>query len=259
MRTSKSTMLSTIKKVALFTLLLVLLLIPSNEILAKNKSTNKTSSKKITATKKTTKKKVKKTSTKKKKKKSSKKSKSLDWEKDKKVIYAKNNIIIYSDTDTSSNKISTYITNDKIKVLAKSSNSKWYKVRYKARTRYITTANDTSKKKLKNAYKGKRLTQSAGVCNGPSGRETYYNMRMNGVISIMRNKGYSVSTHPYWIRDDGCKMLGKYIMIACNLKLRPKGTLVETSLGTGIVCDTGGFAYRNPRGIDIAVNWGRLE
>ena len=39
------------------------------------------------------------------------------------------------------------------------------------------------------------------------------------------------------------------------LKLRPKGTIVETSLGLGMVCDTGGFAVNNPTMIDIATNW----
>ena len=50
-------------------------------------------------------------------------------------------------------------------------------------------------------------------------------------------------------------MFGDYIMIAANLKLRPRGTLVMTSLGMGIVCDTGAFAVKNPHQIDIAVNW----
>ena len=50
-------------------------------------------------------------------------------------------------------------------------------------------------------------------------------------------------------------MLGNYIMIAANLQLRPRGTIVDTSLGKGIVCDTGGFAKNNPTQIDIAVNW----
>lgn len=78
---------------------------------------------------------------------------------------------------------------------------------------------------------------------------------MNGVISIMRNKGYSESKYPYWIRDDGVKMFGNYVMIAANLSLRPRGSIVKTSLGDGIVCDTGGFAKNNPTQIDIAVNW----
>lgn len=71
----------------------------------------------------------------------------------------------------------------------------------------------------------------------------------------MRNLGYNETDYPYWVRDDGAKMFGNYIMIAANLELRPRGTIVDTSLGTGIVCDTGGFAKDNPTQIDIAVNW----
>ena len=59
----------------------------------------------------------------------------------------------------------------------------------------------------------------------------------------------------YWVRDDGVKMLGKYVMIAANLNIRPRGSLVPTSLGMGIVCDTGGFASKNPTQIDIATSW----
>lgn len=70
----------------------------------------------------------------------------------------------------------------------------------------------------------------------------------------MRNMGYSEEKYPYWVRDDGAKMLGNYIMVAANLNLRPRGTLIETSLGTGIVCDTGGFAVSNPTQLDIAVD-----
>lgn len=101
-------------------------------------------------------------------------------------------------------------------------------------------------------WSGSILTPSAGVNYGPSGKETYYNLNMSGVISIMRGMGY---TGEYWVRNDGCKMLGNYIMVAANLSVHPRGSLVETSLGTGIVCDTGGFAAGNPNQLDIATTW----
>jgi 3D (Asp-Asp-Asp) domain-containing protein len=44
-------------------------------------------------------------------------------------------------------------------------------------------------------------------------------------------------------------------MIAADLSIRPRGSLVPTSLGMGIVCDTGTFIYTNPTQIDIAVAW----
>ena len=100
------------------------------------------------------------------------------------------------------------------------------------------------------------LTRQGGVFYGPSGKETYYNLNMSGVVAIMRNMGYSEEEYPYWIREDGCKMLGNYIIVAANLDVYPRGSLVPTSLGTGIVCDTGGFVS-NGSGValDIATAW----
>lgn len=103
-----------------------------------------------------------------------------------------------------------------------------------------------------NTWNGPKLNKRKGVNQGPSGRETYYNLPMGGVIKTMRRKG---NTDKYWVRADGCKMLGDYIMVAANLKVRPHGSIVETSLGKGIVCDTGGFAKRNIYQLDIATNW----
>lgn len=103
-----------------------------------------------------------------------------------------------------------------------------------------------------NRWKGPVLSKGRGVNYGPSGKETYYNLNMTGVVNIMRSLGY---TGEYWVRDDGCKMLGDYIIVAANFNIRPRGTIVETSLGDGIVCDTGGFAKKNPTQIDIAVTW----
>lgn len=101
-------------------------------------------------------------------------------------------------------------------------------------------------------WKGPVLSKRAGTVMGPSGKETYYNLNMSGVVNIMRRMG---NTDEYWVREDGCKMLGDYIMVAANLNIRPRGSIVETSLGKAIVCDTGGFAKRNPYQIDVAVTW----
>lgn len=101
-------------------------------------------------------------------------------------------------------------------------------------------------------WNGSRLTAGSGVNYGPSGKETYYNLDMTGVIYMMRCLG---NTDEYWVRSDGCKMLGNYIMIAANLSIHPRGSLVQTSLGTGIVCDTGSFAEEDTNQIDIAVTW----
>lgn len=87
------------------------------------------------------------------------------------------------------------------------------------------------------------------------GTETYYNLDMSGVIFIMRTMGFDEENYPYWVRDDGCRMLGPYIMVAANLDIYPRGTVVITTLGEGLVCDIGGFASWNPYGFDIAVTW----
>jgi hypothetical protein len=105
-------------------------------------------------------------------------------------------------------------------------------------------------------WRGPVLTARAGAVIGPSGKETYYNLPMQGVARIMRGLGYSETEFPYWIRSDGCKMLGDKIMVAANLSVHPRGSVVETSLGCGLVCDTGGFARNNPTQIDIATSWG---
>ena len=76
------------------------------------------------------------------------------------------------------------------------------------------------------------LNRQNGTVMGPSGKETYYNLNMSGVVKIMRRQGFSEEEYPYWVREDGCKMLGPYIMCAADLALRPRGSLVESSLGT---------------------------
>lgn len=100
------------------------------------------------------------------------------------------------------------------------------------------------------------LTEEGGVNYYNGIKETYYNLDMSYVVELMRYEGYSEEDYPYSVSDEnGCKMLGNYIMVAANLDRYPKGTIVETSLGMGIVCDTGEFAVSNPNQFDIAVTW----
>ena len=102
---------------------------------------------------------------------------------------------------------------------------------------------------------GDHITQRGGVYYGPSGRETYYNLPMDGVVALMRDLGYSEEEYPYWVREDGAKMFGDYIMVAANLETRPKGTILDCSLGKAMVCDTGTFVETYPGQLDIAVDW----
>ena len=96
------------------------------------------------------------------------------------------------------------------------------------------------------------LTPSGGVYYYGNQRETYYNLPMDGVIQQARNFGIEGE---YWVRDDGVKMYGDYVIVAANRDVHPIGSLVETSLGTGISLDTGAFAAGNPTQVDIATSW----
>ena len=100
-----------------------------------------------------------------------------------------------------------------------------------------------------------RITKDRGGYMGPSGRETYYNLKMDLCVYYMRELGYDEVEYPYWIRDDGAKMLGNYVMCAANWSIRPKGTIIPTSLGDAIVVDTGDFVTEFPYGVDLAVDW----
>lgn len=103
-------------------------------------------------------------------------------------------------------------------------------------------------------YKGTRLTKSAGKVQGPYASETWYNLPMGRCIDMMRDLGYTTEDYPYWVRSDGTKMLGEYIMVAANTHSIPKGTIVETSLGMGIVADHCVRA-ESENLIDLAVTW----
>jgi hypothetical protein len=120
-------------------------------------------------------------------------------------------------------------------------------------TKATTTVATTTT--TRTTWTGEVLSRNNGVVFGPSGKETYYNLDMSGIVSSMRNIGYSENDYPYWVRSDGVKMLGQYVMIAADFNTRPRGTIIESSLGFAIVCDTGGFASSNPTQIDIAVTW----
>ncbi len=101
-------------------------------------------------------------------------------------------------------------------------------------------------------WNGPVLTPGAGTIIGPSGKETYYNLNMSVCVQNAKNAG---AQGDYWVREDGVKMLGEYVMVAADYSIRPLCTIVPTSLGMGIVVDTGGFVMNNQMQLDIAVAW----
>ena len=98
------------------------------------------------------------------------------------------------------------------------------------------------------------LNKRMGVNYFNGQKETYYNLRMTGVIRLLDDMG--IPHGEYWVRDDGAKMLGEYIMLATDTNRIPKGTIWETSLGTGMIVDhcSGSESYPGVW-IDVAVNW----
>ena len=101
-------------------------------------------------------------------------------------------------------------------------------------------------------WTGSVLTRAGGVNYGPSGKETYYNLPMGGVVRTMRNLGYDEVRYPYWTREDGMRMIGGFIMAAADLRHYPRGSVVESSRGWTLICDTGYLGWDH---LDLACNW----
>lgn len=100
---------------------------------------------------------------------------------------------------------------------------------------------------------GNHLTRQSGVFTYNGRRESYYNLNMSGVVRRMQQRGFSGE---YGVRADGVKTFGGLVMVAADLSTFPLGTVVQTSLGTGIVCDTGSFVNTyGSRAFDIATSW----
>ena len=103
------------------------------------------------------------------------------------------------------------------------------------------------------SYSGPVWSIPKGVNSGPSGMETGYDLPMAGIIGIMRAMGFDAKTYPYHIKNH-MKMLGPYVMVGGFFPLRPRGTVVATSKGLGLVCDTGYFLY-GPTQLDLAFTY----
>ena len=119
-------------------------------------------------------------------------------------------------------------------------------------TREQTARNALATQTRSTTWKGSVLNRYNGVNRGPSGKETYYNLNMNKIVDARKRLGVNSE---YWVRNDGVKMYGDYIMCAADLSVYPRGSIVETSLGTGIVCDTGAFVKSTGIVLDIATAW----
>ena len=98
------------------------------------------------------------------------------------------------------------------------------------------------------------LTKRGGVNYFNGTKETYYNLNMSRIYA--RADANFGSHHKKWVRDDGVKMYGPYVVLAVPFDVYPYGTTdIPTSLGLGIALDTGKFAETNKNQIDVAVDW----
>lgn len=107
-----------------------------------------------------------------------------------------------------------------------------------------TNSTPTQNYNYNTSYSNGVLTPSGGVNSFNGNTETYYNLDMSGVIANAQNMGIQGE---YWVRDDGVKMYGDYVIVAAQA---PKNTIIETSLGIGLVLD-----YCPSNSVDIATNW----
>lgn len=98
---------------------------------------------------------------------------------------------------------------------------------------------------------------SYGFYEGPSGLESYYYANPYYIEKIVESLGYD---YEYHVRGDGVQMVGDYCIVASNIDQYPYGTVLETSLGLGMVLDCGQFGghilnYESEYTLDIGTVW----
>lgn len=169
------------------------------------------------------------------------------------IGYTNTTVNLRESDSIDSKKLDTLNINTKVKYIK--TKTKWYKVKYKNQEGYIRS-DLLSKNKTKVVYSKphkEHLTRRNGVFYFQGRRESYYNLPMSRVVSNMNRMGFHGS---YSVRYDGVKLFNGYVMVAGDLSVYPRGSLIETSLGTGIICDTGTFVYKyGANALDIATNW----
>ena len=95
------------------------------------------------------------------------------------------------------------------------------------------------------------LTPKGGVFTNEAGyKETWYNLKMDKVVS--RTDQALGMTDLYWVREDGVKMYGPWVIVAAHPSI-PRYSFVETSLGPGIILDRHEMPDKDL--YDIATDW----
>lgn len=90
------------------------------------------------------------------------------------------------------------------------------------------------------------LTASLGRIQYGNHTETWYDLPMDRVVANAQEAGIPCE---YWVRDDGVKMFGEWVIMASHPS-ETQGSSVEMSLGQSIALD------RHTAGqLDIATDW----
>lgn len=95
------------------------------------------------------------------------------------------------------------------------------------------------------------LTAKLGTVQYDGHKETYYNLPMHNIVS--RADEFYGLEDVYEVREDGVKTYNGFVMLATDWGEYPFGSVIETSLGTGIVLDM--QTTGNKQIVDIAVTW----
>lgn len=99
------------------------------------------------------------------------------------------------------------------------------------------------------------LTAKLGTIQNGVNKETWYDLNMSKVVE--RADAFYGLHDVYAVRDDGVKTYNGFVIVATNYETYPYGTVIPTSLGLGLVLDTGEFAKESKNIVDIATNWKR--
>lgn len=95
------------------------------------------------------------------------------------------------------------------------------------------------------------LTAAKGVNYFAGHTETWYSLKMDKVVQ--RANEYFGLSDAYRVREDGVKTYNGLVICATDWKIHPYGSIVETSLGTGIVLDH--HTAEDKTIVDIATEW----
>lgn len=170
------------------------------------------------------------------------------------IGYTNTTVNLRENRSIKSDKIKTLPLNTQVEYV--NDGSEWADVIYDNGTMGYIKSQFLSKKKVKinkNKLPKEHLTKQGGVFFYNGKRESYYNLDMSGVVAKMHQLGFKGE---YSVRSDGAKLFDGKVMIAADLSVYPKGTILYTSLGKSIVCDTGGFVRQyGSSAFDIATNW----